>query len=1031
MSFFGNILNSIHFFEPQKPTQEPPKADDARRPYPQFNSFRSFVINELMRRKRNYPTAIKSPFVRFTSCKQDTTQKYAFFSMGLHGFKKEDLNIFDQTYGTNRDIVGYAHELGNGNKKLISADQLTAAALPPIITNEMTGAAAGIQKQRDALKKQSSDIFAKGTHPIPGVTNIQLQRRGLGTPLIATVQWTCYNRAQLEFLRHHFMTAGGYVVLEWGQNFSDGTQHKLLNFSDIDGTKNELATCINKGRSHIIQNWIKPNNGNYDFMVGYVGNFTVQLDPQTNIYTCSTTIYSVGEQMWGLSSFLTTVNKEDPDTSNNSRKSTNFHEFFAYGKEYDNLMNNSSDKHEFVAPYRASWNKTGTDKVAVNGTVANGEDYRFVSWAFFVEVVLPQLLSILDDAGVKEDLKKFLDFAQGNEDAWVGDNPELKSTDPETLILVRSNITSDPAFAGIGNFDGPDGRGYRGKLTQGVWINAAAIRESFKGTNSFQQAMYTLLSRMNRAVADYWKLQMFYDEETHTYKIVDEGHIDNANFPTLYKFNHGTEGELLNISFDSAFPPELITQMALFAKFKTEKYEDQQKLLAKYPSIGTTSTFMFSLNWTNLEDILDTELQRRRTIAPASPVAPVDQTIKAAPEKKDTPTASPASQKLVPVSGNTQGMFTQVSNLAAGNPSNSPFVNPPTMVTRASVAAVPNATVIQLATKMAAFKTAIDTAAAKHHVDPDLIRAVISRENPDLKVNAEREERHINDKSVGLMQLLTSTASGLAGRRVEAAELYDPAFNIDLGTKYLAENIAGHRGEVEAGVSAYNNGSGMRAPKDTAGYVIQHEPRVTIDVRAGQFYNYPYVDSVMKRYAMFRALSLKPPIDSAVIPPVALPTPQAVPNPVPTTPVVVSAVTGAPIPQSTSTDEKAEQDAKANDIKNRFGDVLVRYIELSPSAMTGRITRNGHINYPRFPNSFVCPFPTTTSITLELVGIGGISVSDGFFVDKLPYIFEQYGCFQVTSVDEVVSPEGWTTRISGYFKLVWMNGEGPAPIPVG
>jgi soluble lytic murein transglycosylase-like protein len=1025
MSLLSNFFKA---FEPQKPITQPSNiTEETRRPYPQFNAFRPFVIDELVRRKNQFPTATKAPFVRFTSCKQDAQsqkQKYAFFTLGLHGFKNEDLNIFDVTYGGKQDIVGYAYELGTGQKKLIAADNLTMAAIPKPVTTELGEAVTQtVQKQRDLLKAESSKLFALGTHPIPGVTNIHLQRRGLGTPLIATVQWTCYNRAQLEFLRHHFMTAGGYVVLEWGQNFSDKSVNKILDFTDINSIKTELANCITEGRKRIIDHWIKPNNGNYDLMVGFIGQFTVDFDPETNIYNCSTTVYSVGEQMWGLSSFLTVVNKEDPNASKSTRKPTSFHEFFEYEQTFDQLINQSASNNKYVAPYRASWDKGGTANVATpNGFNANGQDYRFVSWNFLVEVIIPEMLSIFDDENIKNDLKKFLDFKQGNEDVWVGDNPQLKSTNPDVMVIVRSTLTTNTAFAGIGNFDDdPAGGGYRGKLGRGVWLNAAVIREAFRGTNNFQQAMMTLLLRINDATSNYWKLMMFYDEETTTYRIVDEGHTDNRNFPILYKFNHGAKGELLNITFDSAFPPELISQMALFAKFKTQSPEKQQQLLRDYPSIGTTSTFMFSLNWTNLEDILDTELQRRRDTSTTSPVvSPVQIVTNTTGKNADTLSAA---ARLVPVSTTNQGAFTTVTTLQAGNPFNQ-TQPPPTMLVRNGVSAVPNKTAITLYQKMLPFKHIIDSTGAKYGIDPDLIRAVIARENPGLELTATREEPHINDRSVGLMQLLTKTASSVAGRQVESWELARPDTNIDLGTKYLADNIRAHNGDVEAGVSAYNNGSGKRAQKDTFGYVIQHKPEVKIDVPAGKFFNYPYVDSVMKKYEMFKSLS------GTTSTPVATPQAQPTPTPVPTTPVMVAPTGQQYVAQPPTADDEAQKKHK-DEIAGRFGDVIVNYIELSPSSMVGRITRDGHEKYPHVPNSFVCPFPTTTAITLETVGIGGISVSDGFFVDKLPYIFEQYGCFQVTAVDEVVSPDGWKTRISGYFKLVWMNGEGPLPIPVG
>jgi hypothetical protein len=979
---------------------QPATSEELRKPFPQFNPFRNFVIEELVRRKNNYPTPINSPFVRFTSCKQDPVLKYAYFSMGLHGFDKSDINIFDQTYGGNRDIVGYAHDVPSGNKRLISADQLTGDALPKIVTNELSGQSQTIQAQREALKDQSNTLFAKGAHPIPGITDVSIQRKGLGTPLIATVKWTCYNRAQLEFLRHHFFLVGGYVVLEWGQNFSDKKLNKVLDFGDFDGIKTELVNSVNQGRKYIISNWITPNNGNYDFMVGFIGNFTIEINPATGIYNCSTTIYTVGEQMWGLSSFLTSVKKNISSTDNAAFKSSTFHEFYSYGKEFDELCNAAlrAKQTYYVAPFNASWDKGSTENVTLTREdltkfSVNSQDYRFVSWRFFVNEVIPQMLNVLVDENVKTDIKRFLSLTN---DEWVGDNPTLISTNPDALILVKKDLVSDPAFGANGFFDSTAGAGYRGQLSKGVWLNAGMIRNAFLGTNSFQQAIQTILNSMNSSVANYWNLSLFFDEEVGGYKVIDLQHTSNLDIRPFYKFNSGTNGEVLNINFDSAFPPELITQMALFAKFKTETFPHQQDLLRQYPTIGTTSTFMFSLNWTNLEDILGTELQKQRIEVSGSSLSPADQFIASTSAK--TTFLDTATSRLLNIDPATQGARTKTIDLSSGNPSVQQQGAPTQPLTTRNSVLTPNeARVKRYAAKAAPFRSSIENASAKYNVDADLIRAVIGQETgDDWDVKARREEPHINDHSVGLMQILTTTARSVANRPIEDWELQNPDTNIDLGTAYLASTIK-QAGTTEAGLSAYNGGF---RPLKGFGRTLPD---------TGLFSNQNYVNGVMRRYNIFRAASGQGPITGDTT------QPNGVPN----------------LENNTITKKDAVQSTVVkNDISKRFGDSIVKFIELSPSAMVSRITQSGYLNYPKVPNSFVCPFPTTTSVSIHILGLGGISVSDAFFVDKIPFVFEQYGAFQVTSIDEKITTQGWVTIITGYFKLIWMNGEGPLPKPI-
>ena len=97
--------------------------------------------------------------------------------------------------------------------------------------------------------------------------------------------------------------------------------------------------------------------------------------------------------------------------------------------------------------------------------------------------------------------------------------------------------------------------------------------------------------------------------------------------------------------------------------------------------------------------------------------------------------------------------------------------------------------------------------ASRHFsVDAHLVQAVIHAEsafNP----------RAVSPKNaIGLMQVLPSTARDLGlqdlqGLSVEQL-LADPRVSIVLGTKYLAEQLARFRGDVELAVAAYNAGPG-------------------------------------------------------------------------------------------------------------------------------------------------------------------------------------------------------------------------------
>jgi LAS superfamily LD-carboxypeptidase LdcB len=563
------------------------------------------------RSKLDNTIQVAMPFVKLTSTIQ--LPEYLGngnigFTLGLHAID-EDVKFEDIYSGAGADancpLIGYTYTADGTTKKVY--------AKPP--SSEIS-ALINLFDGRKQLLNTTKNLYI----PPPGITNVTIGRNKNGLLAQANINFSVPSLQQLEILHRTFLIPGVGMILEWGQQFaqtSESTEYAELgdivtgrklfpwyNRIELDKMLDDLAKR-KVGLDAILKDYVYPSNGQYMWMFGRLANFSTVANSDGS-FDCTAKIVGPSEDSWAYSVYNTVI---PPTDESGTICAENVHSVASYfsgtiagSLNLQTLLTqviNSAVRPEwknhvikFSGGNHSKGEKSGDDGKISESTFAENEDAYFMTWKFFVNVVLNdsefgvkkifKLASMNDEqiAAKISLLRPYTDPVDGAIDdpyePFVGMNTLLRSSDLSTMFIVNDPAVdaakelpeyklTKKTWLGTGDDDAPffpeppqkikdqiqatgdftkstsklpQPRTDCGLLSSGVWLNHKAVVESMMGAETILHGITLLLNKMNAATSNYWQLVLDAsepikiegsDKVKHEYTVIDANYRENSD----------------------------------------------------------------------------------------------------------------------------------------------------------------------------------------------------------------------------------------------------------------------------------------------------------------------------------------------------------------------------------------------------------------------------------------------------------------------------------------------------------------------